>query len=51
MWNDAELSHINRLLSLENSNVANESIKQREIHILYIFPYLPECLTKSNRLS
>ena len=64
MWNDAELSYAhtrrnqkqsfeqsNRMLSLEHSNVANESIKQREIHIYYILPYLPECLTKSNHLS
>jgi hypothetical protein len=54
MWNDAELSYAhtrwnrtlsfeqpNRLLSLEHSNVANESIKQRDIHIYYIFPAIP----------
>ena len=57
MWNDAELSYAhtrwnrtqsfeqsNRLLSLEHSNVANESIKQREIHIYYIFPTFLDAL-------
>ena len=60
VWNDEELScahtrwnltqsfeQFNRLLSIDDPNVAK--MKQREIHIYFIVPYLRECLTKSSR--
>ncbi len=41
---DKSFEQSNRLLSLEHSNFANKSLKQKKNHIYYISPYLLECV-------